>query len=112
VIGSVVASSFTRSIDSSGLPGQLIAAARPSIADADADAVAAHAGPLAPHLLQVAHDGFTTAMTTGFTVAGLVAVAAAVLTGIALPRRAARQPDAEAAPAAQRAPGLAGIGAA
>ena len=110
MIGSVVASSFTRSIDSSGLPGQLIAAARPSIADADA--VAAHAGPLAPHLLQVAHDGFTTAMTTGFTVAGLVAVAAAVLTGIALPRRAARQPDAEAAPAAQRAPGLAGIGAA
>jgi EmrB/QacA subfamily drug resistance transporter len=110
VIGSVVASSFTRSIDSSGLPGQLIAAARPSIADADA--VAAHAGPLAPHLLQVAHDGFTTAMTTGFTVAGLVAVAAAVLTAIALPRRAARQPEAEAAPAAQRAPELAGVGAA
>jgi len=110
VIGSVVASSFRHSIDSSGLPGQLIAAARPSIADADA--VAGHAGPLAPHLLQVAHDGFTTAMTTGFTVAGLVAVAAAVLTGIALPRRSARQPDAEAAPAAGREPELAGIGAA
>lgn len=49
-------------------------------------------------------------MTTGLTVAGLVAVAAAVLTGIALPRRTARQP--EAAPAAERAPELAGIGAA
>jgi EmrB/QacA subfamily drug resistance transporter len=111
VIGSVVASSFRHSIDSSGLPGQLIAAARPSIADADA--VAAHAGPLAPHLLQVAHDGFTTAMTTGFTVSGIVAVAAAVLTGIALPRRAARQPETEAAaPSAERAPELAVIGAA
>ena len=110
VIGSIVASSFRHSIDSSGLPGQLIAAARPSIADADA--VAAHAGPLAPHMLQVAHDGFTTSMTTGFTVAGVVAVTAAVLTGIALPRRAARQPDAEAAPSAQPEPELAGIGAA
>jgi EmrB/QacA subfamily drug resistance transporter len=98
VIGSVVASSFRHSIDGSGLPAQLIAAARPSIADADA--VAAHAGPLAPHLLQVAQDGFTTAMTTGFTVAGLVAVAAAVVVAIALPRRAARQPEAEAAQSA------------
>ena len=41
VIGSVVASSFRHSLDTSGLPGQLIAAARPSIAAADA--VAAHA---------------------------------------------------------------------
>jgi EmrB/QacA subfamily drug resistance transporter len=108
VIGSVVASSFRHSLDSSGLPGQLIAAARPSIADADA--VAAHAGPLAPHMLQVAHDGFTTAMTTGFTVAGLVAVAAAVLVGIALPRRAARQPDAEVATSAEHLHELASIG--
>jgi hypothetical protein len=65
------------SIDGGGLPGQIIAAARPSIADADAVAA---------------------------TVAGLVAVAAAVLTGMALPRRAARQPDAEAAPFAGHAP--------
>jgi hypothetical protein len=51
-------------------------------------------------------------MTTGFTVAGIVAVAAAVLTGIALPRRATRQSAAEAAASAQREPELAGIGAA
>ena len=110
VIGSIVASSFRHSIDTSGLPGQLIAAARPSIADADA--VAAHAGPLAPHMLQVAHDGFTAAMTTGFTIAGTVAVAAAVLTAVALPRRAARPADAQAAPLAERAQELAGAGAA
>jgi hypothetical protein len=54
-------------------------------------------------------------MTTGFTVAGIVAVAAAVLTGVALPRRAARQPEAEAAPSApsvERAQELAAVGAA
>jgi EmrB/QacA subfamily drug resistance transporter len=108
VIGSVVASSFRHSLAGSGLPGQLIAAARPSIADADA--AAAHAGPLAPQMLQVAHEAFTTAMTTGFAVAGLIAVAAAVLVGIALPRRAARQPGAEAAPSAEPAQSLARTG--
>ncbi|MGH3187272.1 MAG: hypothetical protein ACRDPY_31095 [Streptosporangiaceae bacterium] len=49
-------------------------------------------------------------MTTGFTVAGIIAVAAAVLAGIALPRRAARQPEAEVAPPAERTPELASIG--
>jgi EmrB/QacA subfamily drug resistance transporter len=109
VIGSIVASSFGHSLASSGLPAPLIAAARPSIAAADA--VAAQAGPLAPHMLQVAHESFTTAMTTGFTVAGIIAVAAAVLAGIALPRRATRQPEADVAPSAERAPELASIGA-
>ena len=85
VIGSVVASSFRHALNSSGLPGQLVAAARPSVAEADA--VAAHAGPLAPHVLHIAHAGFTTAMTTGFTVAGTIAVAAAIVVAIALPRR-------------------------
>ena len=41
-------------------------------------------------MLSVAHDSFTTAMTTGFTVAGSIAVAAALVTAVALPRRAAR----------------------
>jgi EmrB/QacA subfamily drug resistance transporter len=91
VIGSVVASSFRHSLAASGLPAKIIAAAQPSIAQADA--VAAHAGPLAPHVLEVAHDSFTSAMTTGFTVAGTIAVAAAILVAIALPRRGAR-PDA------------------
>jgi hypothetical protein len=50
-------------------------------------------------MLQVAHESFTTAMTAGFTVAGIIAVAAAVLAAIALPRRAARQPEADAGPA-------------
>jgi hypothetical protein len=109
VIGSVVASSFGHSLAGSGLPAPLIAAARPSIAAADA--VAAHAGPLAPHMLQVAHESFTTAMTTGFTVAGIIALAAAVLAGIALPRRAARQPEADVAPSAERAQELASVGA-
>jgi EmrB/QacA subfamily drug resistance transporter len=85
VIGSVVASSFRHSMDTSGLPGPVVTAGRPSIAAADA--VAAHAGPLAPHVLEVAQQGFTTAMTTGFTVAGTIAVTAAVLVAIALPRR-------------------------
>jgi MFS family permease len=107
VIGSVVASSFRHSMDTSGLPGPVVTAARPSIAAADA--VAAHAGPLAPHVLEVAQQGFTTAMTTGFTVAGTIAVTAAVLVAIALPRRTARTP--EAAPVNDRTSELAGIGA-
>ena len=72
VIGSMVASSFRHSLAASGLPAPVVGASRPSIADADA--VAAHAGPLAAHVLQVAHQSFTTAMTTGFTVAGVIAV--------------------------------------
>ena len=62
-------------------------------------------------MLQVAHESFTTAMTTGFTVAGIIAVAAAVLAGIALPRRAARQPEAEVVPSVERSRELASIGA-
>jgi MFS family permease len=101
VIGSVVASSFRHSMDTSGLPGPVVTAARPSIAAADA--VAAHAGPLAPHVLEVAQQGFTTAMTTGFTVAGTIAVTAAVLVAIALPRRRpAAQPEGELLPATDR----------
>jgi EmrB/QacA subfamily drug resistance transporter len=88
VIGSVVASSFRHSLATSGLPAVVVKAAQPSIAQADA--VAAHAGRFAPYVLQVAHQSFTTAMTTGFTVAGTIAVGAAVLVAIALPRRSSR----------------------
>jgi len=95
VIGSIIASSFRHGLDVSGLPTGLVTAARPSIAAADA--VAAHAGPLAGRFLGIAHDSFTSAMTTGFTVAGIIALAGALLVGIALPRRAAK---AEAVPAA------------
>lgn len=92
VIGSVVASSFRHSLATSGLPAAVVKAAQPSIAQADA--VAAHAGRFAPQVLEVAHQSFTTAMTTGFTVAGAIAVGAAVLVAIALPRRAPRSDEA------------------
>ena len=78
VIGSIVASSFRHSLDAGGLPGRLSAApARSSIAAADA--TAAHAGPLAARVLDLAHQSFTSAMTTGFTVAGLLAVGGALI---------------------------------
>jgi len=87
VIGSVVSASFRHGMDTSGLPATLLQTARPSVASADA--VAAHAGPAAGRLLEVAHHSFTTAMTGGFAVAGSVAVVGAVLAAIALPGRPA-----------------------
>ena len=81
VIGSIVASSFRHSLDAGGLPAALGAPARSSIAAADA--TAAHAGPLAARVLDLAHQSFTSAMTTGFTVAGLLAVGGALIVAIA-----------------------------
>jgi EmrB/QacA subfamily drug resistance transporter len=91
VIGSVVSASFRHAVDVSGLPAALQQAARPSIAAADA--TAAQAGPLAGRVFEVAHAGFTTAMTSGFAVAGLVALAGAVLTAVFLPRRRVIVPE-------------------
>jgi EmrB/QacA subfamily drug resistance transporter len=88
VIGSVVASSFRHAEAATGLPAKVVAASDPSIAQADA--VAAHSGPFAPQVLEIAHQSFTSAMTTGFTLAGLIAVGAAVVVAVALPRRTAR----------------------
>ncbi len=85
VIGSIVASSFRHGLDSSGLPAVLVGPARSSIAAADA--TASHAGPLAARMLDLAHQSFTSAMTTGFTVAGVTALVGAVVVAIALPRR-------------------------
>jgi EmrB/QacA subfamily drug resistance transporter len=88
IIGSIVSSSFRHSLDGSGLPAGLVKAARPSIASADA--VAAQAGPLAGRVTELAHSSFTTAMTGGFAVAGITAIAGAALVAFALPcRRAA-----------------------
>jgi EmrB/QacA subfamily drug resistance transporter len=100
IIGSVVASSFRHSLDSSRLPAALVTAMRPSIAEADA--VAARSGPLAPHVLGIAHQSFTTAMTTGFAVAGIVAIGGAILVAFSLPRRPSR---ATAAAAHEPVPG-------
>jgi EmrB/QacA subfamily drug resistance transporter len=84
VIGSVVSAAFRHSIDTSALPEAVRTAARPSIADAEG--VAAHAGPLAGQVSQTAHEAFTTAMTHGFAVAGTVALAASILMIFTLPR--------------------------
>jgi EmrB/QacA subfamily drug resistance transporter len=85
VIGSIVASSFRHGLDTAGLPAALTGPARSSIAAADA--TAAHAGPLAARVLDVAHQSFTSAMTIGFTVAGVSALVGAVIVAVALPRR-------------------------
>jgi predicted MFS family arabinose efflux permease len=85
VIGSIVASSFRHSLDAGGLPAALLGPARSSIAAADA--VAAHAGPLGARMLELGHQSFTSAMTTGFTVAGIIALGGAMIVAIALPRR-------------------------
>ncbi|UQX88648.1 MFS transporter [Jatrophihabitans telluris] len=88
IIGSVVSGSFRHGLDSSGLPAPLVQAARPSIAHADA--VSAQVGPAGLRLLEAAHDSFTTAMTSGFTLAGVVALAGAVVIAVALPGRTRR----------------------
>ena len=109
IIGSIMASSFRHGLDASGLPAPVVAAARSSIAAADA--TAAHAGPAGAQILEVAHESFTSAMTTGFTVAGIIAVAGALVVAIALPRRTARTGTAAAAQSADRAGQLAGASA-
>jgi EmrB/QacA subfamily drug resistance transporter len=90
VIGSVVSASFRHSMDDSGLPEALRVAARPSIADAQG--VAAHAGALGGQVVETAQGAFTTAMTHGFAVGGIVALGAAALMVFTLPRRAAVTP--------------------
>jgi EmrB/QacA subfamily drug resistance transporter len=85
VIGSVVSASFRQAIDASALPTGLLQAARPSIAAANA--TAAQAGGLAGRVVEVAHDSFTTAMTSGFAVAGWTALAGAIVAAIFLPGR-------------------------
>jgi EmrB/QacA subfamily drug resistance transporter len=105
VIGSVVSASFRHTIDSSTLPAALRTAARPSIADAEA--VAGHAGTLGGQVIQTAQSAFTTAMTHGFAVAGIVALAASVLMLFTLPRRATPSPAPVAAPETEPEPVLA-----
>ncbi|MGX7681925.1 DHA2 family efflux MFS transporter permease subunit [Jatrophihabitans sp. DSM 45814] len=93
VLGSVVSGAFRHSMDTAGLPGGVVEHARSSIAAADATAqsLTAQGGPaaagLASHLTGVAHDSFTSAMTTGFTVAAIVALLGAGAVAISLPRK-------------------------
>lgn len=87
VIGSIVSASFRHGLDHSGLPKGLIEVARPSIANADA--IAAHAGPTGHRLVEVAHHSFINAMTSGFAVGAMVAVLGAVVAAVALPNKSA-----------------------
>jgi EmrB/QacA subfamily drug resistance transporter len=87
VIGSIVSAAFRHGLDHSHLPKALVTAARPAIANADA--TAAHAGPAAHQLIEVAHRSFTEAMTSGFTVAAIVAIVGAALAAAALPNKPA-----------------------
>jgi len=85
VIGSVVASSFRHGLEAGHLPAAVLGRAQSSIAAADA--VAAHAGPFGAPMLELAHQSFTSAMTTGLTVAGAIALAGTVIVAAALPGR-------------------------
>lgn len=100
VIGSLVTAvyrtNFTSAAADAHLPGAIVQPARGSIAAADA--TAAQAGPYAAGVTDAAHQAFTSAMTQGFLVAALVAVAGAVLTAWALPGRPGRRPAKHAAP--------------
>lgn len=87
VIGSTVAATFRSAIDAAALPAPITARARDSIAAADA--AAARSGPLAGQVTQIAHNAFTSAMATGFTVAAAVSLAGAALAVTLLPRRGA-----------------------
>lgn len=86
VIGSLVAALYRGGIDDAGFPAAIGTPARSSVAAADA--VAAQAGPAGQRLVLLAHDAFTSAMTTGFLVAAAVAFAGAVLAAVCLPARA------------------------
>lgn len=85
VIGSIVSGVYRTQMHSSHLPAALLHQAGSSIGAAYV--TAAHAPQLAAPILTAAHGAFTTAMTTGFTVAGGVAALAALGLSLALPRR-------------------------
>jgi hypothetical protein len=88
VIGSLVASSYRNSIDSSALPAAVRAPARESIGAADAVArrVGSTSG-LGSQVLDVSHHAFTSAMTGGFVVASAAAFVGALATLAFLPSR-------------------------
>jgi EmrB/QacA subfamily drug resistance transporter len=85
VIGSVVSASYRHSLDSSGLPAVLREPARESIGAADA--VARQAGAFGGQVLSAGHGAFVSAMTGGFAVAGVAALAGAAAAAALLPRR-------------------------
>lgn len=91
VIGSIVSAAYRTQMHSSHLPAGVLHHAGSSIGAAYV--TAAHVPQLAGPIMAAAHGAFTTAMTTGFTVAGAVAAVAAVGLSFALPRRSAPAPE-------------------
>ena len=87
VIGSIVAAAYRTHMQASHLPAEVVQHAQGSIAAAYA--TAAHAPQLATPIIAAAHTAFTSAMTTGFTIAGVVAAVSAVGLAMLLPRRSA-----------------------
>lgn len=99
VIGSIVAAVYRTHMATSHLPAAVVRHAGGSIAAAFT--TAAHAPRLAVPIMTAAHAAFTSAMTSGFTLAGAVAALGALGLAIVLPRHTARPPAtiAVAAPA-------------
>jgi EmrB/QacA subfamily drug resistance transporter len=85
VIGSIVSAAYRAQMHSAHLPLTIVHHAAGSIAAAYL--TAAQAPHLAGPILTAAHGAFTSAMATGFTVAGSVAALAALGLSFALPRR-------------------------
>ena len=86
VIGSIVSAAYRTHMHAAHLPAAVLHPAASSIGAAYL--TAAHTPHLAAPILAAAHGAYTSAMTTGFTVAGVVAALAALGLTFALPRRA------------------------
>lgn len=87
MIGSIVSAAYRSQMHSAHLPAPVLHHADSSIGAAYL--TAAHVPQLAAPIMAAAHAAFTTAMTSGFTVAGAVAVIGAIGLAIVLPGRGA-----------------------
>jgi EmrB/QacA subfamily drug resistance transporter len=87
VIGSLISAAYRAHLHVTGLSLAASNAARSSIAAANA--IAAGAGPQGATLTTSAHHAYTTAMTSGLELAGVVAIVGAAVAGWALPARRA-----------------------
>jgi EmrB/QacA subfamily drug resistance transporter len=88
VIGSIAAAAYRTQMHASQLPAAVLHHAQSSIAAAYE--TVARVPQLAHPILAAAHAAFTNAMSTGFTVAGVVAAISGIGLAVALPRRTGR----------------------
>jgi EmrB/QacA subfamily drug resistance transporter len=98
VIGSIVSAAYRTHMHAAHLSVAVLHHASSSIGAAYV--TAAHVPHLSGPILTAAHNAFTSAMTTGFTVAGGVAAIAALGLSFALPRRTAPAVESFPGPAA------------